>query len=206
LCAGTYTVTVTDANACISIATTVVTSPNPIIINIDTITAETCDGNDGAVALTVMGGMAPYGIDLANFTSTTTYSNSTGNFTDLNAGKYIVNVTDTNGCAAICATTFIIDGCNSSDNSRVLVPNIVNPTLVGESGSKGVQISYQTSENTVNISILDSKGKNLLNKEDLKGIGNLKIPTNEWTKNAYWVILRGENNQLIQTKKIILSE
>jgi hypothetical protein len=212
LCAGTYTVTVTDASGCISVATAVVTSPVPIIVRIDRITDESCVGNDGAINLNVTGGTPSYTIDLANFTSATTYSNNTGNFTGLNAGQYIMNVTDANGCTVVCATSFILlNGCVVDTNNRTK-PNIpstgnaVHSALTVYTTSAGIQINYQTTEKVIGISVLDSKGKILLNEEHLKGTDNLEISRNNWTGNTYWIILRGENNRLIQTKKLILSE
>jgi len=204
LCAGTYTVTTTDANGCISIGTVVITSPTPILVNIDTLIDETCVGNDGAVLLNVTGGTAPYSIDLANFTTATTYSNNTGNFTDLNAGQYIVNVIDTNGCTAVCATAFVVNGCLIDSIMRK--PTVTNPTLTVNATSAAIQINYQTSEKVVGLSILGAKGNVLLNREHLKGTDTIEIPTNEWTENTYWIILRGENSRLIQTKKLILSK
>ncbi len=205
VCAGTYTVTVTDVNGCVSTATAVVTSPDPIVVTIDTIINESCTGNDGSVSVNVTGGTAPYTIDLANFTTAITYSNSTGNFTGLNAGQYILNVTDANGCTIVCATTFIINGCNCTIPASPARTNNT-PILRINSTPSTLQINYQTSEKVIGLSILDSKGKILLNKENLKTTDELNIPTTNWTENTYWIILRGDNGRLIQTKKVIISE
>lgn len=205
VCAGTYTVTVTDVNGCVSTATAVVTSPDPIVVTIDTIINESCTGNDGSVSVNVTGGTAPYTIDLANFTTAITYSNSTGNFTGLNAGQYILNVTDANGCTIVCATTFIINGCNCTIPASPARTNNT-PILRINSTPSTLQINYQTSEKVIGLSILDSKGKILLNKENLKTTDELNIPTTNWTENTYWIILRGDNDRLIQTKKVIISE
>lgn len=205
LCVGTYTVTVIDANGCLSIGTALVTSPAPILVNIDSITDETCVGNDGAIYLSITGGTSPYTIDLANFTSATTYSNHIGNFTGLDAGQYILNVTDANACTVVCATSFVINACILA--AKVMVePSIVHPSLELSSTASAIQINYQTSEKVVGISILDEKGNILSNKENLKGTDQLEIPKNNWNGNVFWIILRGDNNRLLQTKKIILSE
>jgi len=210
VCAGTYTVTVTSADGCTSIATAVVTSPALIVVTIDTITDETCSDNDGTATVNVTGGTAPYTIDLANFTTGTTYSNNTGIFTGLNAGEYLLNVIDANGCTIVCATTFILkDACctprmnNSTGTERT---NVVRPTVRVNSTSSVIKINYQTSEKVIGISILDANGKLLLNKETLNGTGDLEIPRTNRIGTIYWIILRGENNRLLQTKKLILSE
>ena len=93
LTAGTYSVTVTDANGCT--ATELVTVSEPTAIGIATSTTDVSSngGNDGKVTTTVTGGTAPY-----------TYAwNNTANTKDLTgvtAGTYAVTVTDANGCTA----------------------------------------------------------------------------------------------------------
>ncbi|CAF0787684.1 unnamed protein product [Rotaria sordida] len=95
LSAGTYTVTVRDANGCIYNVPVNITQPADAVTG--SITAQTnvsCyGGNNGAVTVTGNGGVAPY-----------TYSfeggaySSTNSFTGLTAGSYDVTVRDNNGC------------------------------------------------------------------------------------------------------------
>ena len=92
--AGSYTLTVTDANGCFAIITRVVTQPtnlNPAL----TVTNVNCfGGNNGAIDLSVSGGTPTY-----------TYLWSTGATTqDINnlvEGTYAVTITDMNGCTAV---------------------------------------------------------------------------------------------------------
>ncbi len=92
LCAGTYDVTVTDANGCSSIETVVVTDNSLLAANATTIDAS-CNGTcDGSAAVAPSGGVPPY-----------TYSWSTGStinaVTGLCAGTYTVDITDALGCS-----------------------------------------------------------------------------------------------------------
>ena len=91
--AGTYTVTVTDANGCI--ATTSATITEPTALNLSTTQVNvTCNGgSDGSIDLTVSGGVSPYSY---------TWSNSalTEDISGLVAGTYSVNVVDANFCTA----------------------------------------------------------------------------------------------------------
>ncbi len=92
LTAGTYNVTVTDANGCTATESVTVTQPVSGISASTATTNVSCNGgNDGTVDLTVTGGTAPY---------TYLWSNTatTQNLAGLEAGTYDVTVTDANGC------------------------------------------------------------------------------------------------------------
>jgi SprB repeat len=104
--AGTYGLTVTDANGCTGTFSTIITQPQPLVLTIAK-TDPTCppganpaiNGNNGAINLTVSGGTSPY-----TYAWTTvggaglvpTAEDQTG----LRIGTYTVVVTDANGCTA----------------------------------------------------------------------------------------------------------
>ncbi|MFK8006772.1 MAG: HYR domain-containing protein [Saprospiraceae bacterium] len=96
--AGTYTVTVTDANGCTDVASgIIVTEPTPIVLSITDITNADCAGTaNGSATVGASGGTSPYdfvwstGLSVVNLTSSTA--------TELTAGGYSVTVTDANGC------------------------------------------------------------------------------------------------------------
>ncbi|MCX7861709.1 MAG: gliding motility-associated C-terminal domain-containing protein [Bacteroidales bacterium] len=97
--AGTYTVTVTDANGCTITLTETVNEP-PLLAGFIMPTHVTCYGlSNGSANLIVAGGTPPY-----------TYLWNTGSTSeDLNnipTGTYSVTITDANGCVAY-ASTFI---------------------------------------------------------------------------------------------------
>ncbi|MBW8050712.1 MAG: T9SS type A sorting domain-containing protein [Cytophagales bacterium] len=99
LCAGTYTVTVTDNNGCPISFTDTITEPPPLSATILSSTNAICFGNcDGSADLTVSGGLAPY-----------TYSWTNGSTNqdpiDLCAGTNTVTVTDANGCQTSTSVT-----------------------------------------------------------------------------------------------------
>lgn len=101
LCAGTYTVTITDANACTAVETYTITSP-PAIVVTGVVTDVTCNGNaDGTIDVTVTGGTP-------GFTYVWAPGNeSTEDLSGLSAGTYTITVTDANNCTA--TSTFTVN-------------------------------------------------------------------------------------------------
>jgi gliding motility-associated-like protein len=97
LAAGTYNVTVTDANGCTATGSTTLTDPLPelaVTVNIDQ-QVSCFDGSDGQATAIVTGGLPPYSY-LWDPTGQTT-ATATG----LSAGTYTVTVTDAEGTVVI---------------------------------------------------------------------------------------------------------
>jgi gliding motility-associated-like protein len=99
LCAGAYSLVVTDAIGCtVNGSTTVATNPNPLVLTTND-TDETCDNTcDGSVSVTVTGGTTPYSYSWNNGAN----ANSVPNLCD---GNYSVTVTDQNGCQSSATAT-----------------------------------------------------------------------------------------------------
>ncbi|MNU77418.1 hypothetical protein D3C71_669950 [compost metagenome] len=99
LSAGTYSVTITDANACTgTISGITVTQPTAVVSGTSVVTNVSCfGGNNGAINLTPTGGVGPYTFNWAG-------GATTEDRTALTAGTYTVTVTDANGCSATLPT------------------------------------------------------------------------------------------------------
>src|SRR5690606_9614774 len=91
--AGTYTVTVTDANGCTATATAIVSEPSPVDFSIDVEDVLCYAESTGSIDVSnVSGGVSPY---------TYLWSNSatTQDLVNIPAGTYSVTVSDANGCS-----------------------------------------------------------------------------------------------------------
>mgnify|MGYP003634266883 FL=1 len=116
LCAGSHTVTVTDANGCSSTATIVINDASPIVANLVETGAISCNGVcDGVVSATITGGTAPYTVIWPG-------NDTTAVKTGLCAGTYIVNIVDANACSTL--DTIVLAEPTAITNT----PTIVNAT------------------------------------------------------------------------------
>ncbi|MFI5149507.1 MAG: gliding motility-associated C-terminal domain-containing protein [Bacteroidia bacterium] len=154
LCAGTYTLTVTDANGCTASLTVTISQPAPLLCNA-TSTNPTCHGScNGTATSTPVGGTAPF-----------TYSWNTGATTasinGLCSGTYTVKTTDTKGCTDQ-QTVVITDPASISGSSAVADANcgVCNGTisLIASGGNSPYSYTWTpagvTGQGTPNISNL----------------------------------------------------
>ncbi|MBL4656600.1 MAG: gliding motility-associated C-terminal domain-containing protein, partial [Flavobacteriales bacterium] len=125
LCAGSYTVSVTDAAGCVDTATVVVTEPGLLGIS-TSFTAVSCNGgSDGTASSTPSGGASPYQYSWTDGQLTSTA-------TGLIAGTYTVTVTDNNTCTNTATLTVteplgmgpsmstVDQNCGASDGSATV--------------------------------------------------------------------------------------
>ncbi len=132
LAAGSYSITITDANGCTTTCSDVlITQPDALTCTIDGSTNETCNEfDDGTISVSAGGGTSPYVYDIGGG-----ITNDDGQFTGLAAGSYSITITDANGCTTTCsdvlitqpdALTCTIDGstneiCNEFDDGTISV-------------------------------------------------------------------------------------
>lgn len=98
LVAGTYSVTVSDNNACTSISSFLITEPSPLISSI-LISNVSCHGfQDGGLTANISGGVTPYSYLWSN-------SGATSSVNNLSGGTYSVTITDANGATVVDSGT-----------------------------------------------------------------------------------------------------
>lgn len=144
VCAGQYSVVLTDMNGCSVSGTVTVTEPTAITVN-TTSTAAHCSQADGSLTCTVNGGSPNY-----------TYNWMPGNINaatagNLTPGAYVLTVTDAQGCTAT-ANDFV----NNQPGVIAAIGNVTQPdcfngcngTATGSASSGNGPYNYSWSNNT----------------------------------------------------------
>lgn len=116
LAAGSYQVTITDANDCTT--TDMVQISEPPQLNLDvTGTDESAPmAGDGTATVVVSGGTAPYSVEWSTGATSTSIMN-------LSAGSYSVTVTDANDCEAIGMVAIQGVECNLQSTVSIVPPS-----------------------------------------------------------------------------------
>ncbi len=137
--AGDYTITVSDASACVSTQTITLSKPAALALMVTTTDAG-CGLSDGTATATVSGGTSPY-----------TYnwqpgSQTTANATGLAAGVYTLTVTDSKNCKESKTTTV-----NNSNGPLIVLENKTDVKCKGEkTGAVSVSVSGGSAPYTYN--------------------------------------------------------
>jgi gliding motility-associated-like protein len=97
---GTYSLTITETNGCVSTLQTQIAEPSALQLSLNTQTNVNCAGeSNGGISTQTVGGTAPYSYAWSASGVTT------GNINNLSAGVYTLTVSDDNGCSDVFTTT-----------------------------------------------------------------------------------------------------
>ncbi|AFC25421.1 T9SS type B sorting domain-containing protein [Saprospira grandis] len=173
LAAGTYVVSVTDANGCVTNSQIIVSEPaSELVATLNTADALCFGGASGQITAIVSGGTP-------NSNGDYTYAWSNGASTDVNSnltvGSYSVTITDANGCSLVRSATV-----NESSGISSQIVNVTDASCSGSadgsaqvmaSGGTGT-LSYQWSDplgQTTNVATGLSAGTYYVSVTDLNG-------------------------------------
>ena len=149
--AGSYSITVTDANGCAKADTFSIVEPSAITVSISSEPVICEGGSDGSISLSPSGGTPPY----TYFWSTGATTSSINNLT---AGNYLFTVTDNNNCTYTSNQTIgtlssmIIQSnvsqisCNGADDGAIVI------TVTG--GIEPYSYSWSSGETTKDLTDL----------------------------------------------------
>jgi PKD repeat protein len=153
LAAGSYNVTIIDANACSIFSNAVINQPTAISIIPNSVINASCNGqNSASIDISVNGGTAPYSF---NWNNTSTSEDLIG----ISAGTYTVTVIDGLGCNV------------SSSNFVITEPNAISITILNNgllcNGANDGSINVTVSGGTAGYNYLWSDGNF---SEDISGL------------------------------------
>jgi len=133
LTAGTYTITVKDANGCTGFVTKTVAQPAALVLTTGTVQS-TCYGvSNGSISMSISGGAPAYSY---SWSGPAGYTSSQLNLTGLAAGNYTLTATDSRGCSAVKMATV------NSYNEIIVNSTVSNILCKGETnGSITVAVS-----------------------------------------------------------------
>ncbi|MCK6692233.1 MAG: T9SS type A sorting domain-containing protein [Thermoanaerobaculia bacterium] len=132
--AGTYIVTVTDVAGCTAVLAVTVEQISDVVVTAD-VTHVTCNGgSDGAVDLTINGGLEPYQIDWAHLAGVS----NPEDLSNLQAGNYAATITDANGCNAFVSATIVQPTMVLSTTTTAVSCNGGNDGAIDLTASGGV--------------------------------------------------------------------
>ncbi|MGB0881633.1 MAG: T9SS type A sorting domain-containing protein [Vicingaceae bacterium] len=191
--AGTYTITVTDANQCVeTLDVTIGNNTGNLTIASNQLTNENCGNSDGTIDITVSGGTLPYSFSWDNAATTEDISN-------LSAGDYTVTITDGNGCTfnetfnivnntgnLAASTTILNEICGNSAGAinLTVTGNAGNLTYLWNNGATTEDITgiaaglYSCTITDANGCILTTPSYNVINESSTLLLTNTSI-TNE---------------------------
>ncbi len=167
LTAGEYTVSITDANGCVSSAVATIIVEGCDLTATVTSTAESFVGaNDGSASVFANNGSAPYTYNWSN-------SETTSMISDLEPGTYSVTVTDSTSCSVIkdvvvnsglctmnitaSATAVTQIGANDGEAS-VAVTGGTNPISISWSNGSTTSTITNLSAGNYTVTVVDSLG------------------------------------------------
>lgn len=136
LTAGIYTVVVTDANGCNSLATTSpsITQPTQLVLNLTTVDVSCFGGTNGSASVLASGGTPGYSY------AWSPVGGSTSSISNLASAVYTIVVTDSNNC--VSTNTFSID--EPTQISATISSSTNVSCFAGNNGSATVSVSGGT--------------------------------------------------------------
>ena len=182
--AGTYRLTVIDANGCISYSSYTITQPSEIILNASVL--DEVQGNDGAIDITIAGGVPMYSTIWSNGVNTEDQIN-------LSAGTYEVTVVDGNGCM----NSMTVEVANLQTNA-ITEQGEIN-MMVYPNPSLG-NATVQWNEAMEQLVVIDNNGRIVLSNI-VNGINSFEI--NSLSSGSYLVNLYNKQG-IAGTQRIVV--
>ncbi|MES2395148.1 MAG: PKD domain-containing protein [Bacteroidota bacterium] len=163
--AGSYTVTITDAEGCQISSTNTIIQPLALAISFTSTNVSCFNGNNGSVTSSISGGTSPYSYSWNPIGATTP------NIISLQAGSYTLTLTDDNGCitsstTSITQPTLLSSSISSIDETCDYLNN-GSATAFAAGGTPGYTYLWQPGGQTSGTASNLSSGTYTLTTTDL---------------------------------------
>jgi gliding motility-associated-like protein len=129
LSAGTYTITITDANNCTVSSSYIINEPSLLSVSLNSVNP-TCGLTNGSISANASGGISGYSYLWSNAATTSLISN-------LTAGTYTVTVTDAFGCTVVRNVT-LVNQAGPTITSGIITDPLCNG---GSNGSINISVA-----------------------------------------------------------------
>jgi gliding motility-associated-like protein len=166
--AGTFTVTITDANGCSATHNATVYQPSLLTSSITNVDSVQCFGqNDGSITIAVVGGTPGF-----TYLWNTTPAQTTAIASNLPAGTYTATVTDNNGCTNTLSATIYQpsvlsltitpqdESCDGDNNGQITsaVTGGIGPYTYLWSGGQNTSTITGLQTGSYNVTVTDQNG------------------------------------------------
>ncbi len=176
LCAGTFSVTITDDDGCTATTTVVISQPAAITSTLTTTAVNCFGGNDGNISVAnISGGTAPFNYLWTNGSAGNSISNTS-------AGTYSVTITDDNGCSGVFSGTITSPTqltVNASPATAVCSGTAVNITAAANGGTPAYNYSWSNGLNGASASFTPGVSGNfsvtVTDAKNCTAIGNVSV-------------------------------
>jgi len=165
---GSYTVTVTDVNGCISSDTAFITQPIPLVLSVNSVNVTCSAGNNGSATVVAFGGTPGYTyLWLPGGTGGSSVSS-------LTAGTYTVQVTDTKGCTqqsvfSITEPTAVVASVSGSGNVSCFGGSNGTATVVASGGTPFYSYAWAPSGGSSPVATALPAGSYTVTVSDING-------------------------------------
>ena len=178
LTAGSYIVSVVDANNCSATQAINIQRTGSINVSIADMRDDNCNGANGAFRIAATGGQIPYTYDLGNGAVTS------NEFTGLTAGNYAVTVMDVNACSTVANVNI-----NGSSAPVTTINNVTQTTCSQATGAVSIGVTGGTAPFQYDI-----------------GTGNRNTPNFDNLAAGNYVITVTDANNCSTTQAITINE
>ena len=190
LCAGAYTMIVTDANGCSTNANISINQPTQLVATISNTNATCSSCTDGAAIVFATGGTPSYSYSWAPLALTTPNASS------LAVGCYTATVTDGNGCTTTQTT------CISFGTSVAQIQNTTSNLSIYPNPSNGLfTVSNAIATEKLDVLVTNAIGQTIFS-ETAKNTTQLQIDLSKMSKGVYY--LKASTNEGTKLFKLIL--